>query len=116
MAARCCASMGNGATTPSLMSARSKSPKSDVAIGPHACVRDNNLRDCIRKDPCRADRAANRILLRCIGVAVGIATGIALTGDGITLVPIGAGVGAGGGDAPVSLHYRLGISPPNPFP
>jgi hypothetical protein len=94
------------------MSARSKSPKSDVAIGPHACVRDNNLRDCIRKVPCRAHRAGNRILLRCIGVAVGIATGIALTGDGITRVPIGAG----GGDAPVSLHYRLGISPPNPFP
>ena len=59
MAARCCASRGNGATTPSLMSARSKSPKSDVAIGPHACVRDNNLRDCIRKVPCRAHRAAN---------------------------------------------------------
>ena len=43
------------------------------------------------------------MLLRCIGVAIGIATGdgiaigIALTGDGI--VPIGAGVRAGGGDA-----------------
>jgi len=46
----------------------------------------------------------------------GIATGISLTEDGITRVPIGVGVGAGGGDAPVSLHYRFGISPPNPFP
>ena len=44
------------------------------------------------------------MLLRCIGGAIGIATGdgiaigIALTGDGITRVPIGAGVGAGGGE------------------
>ena len=45
------------------------------------------------------------MLLKCIGIAIGIATGdgiaigIALTGDGITRVPIGAGDGAGGGDA-----------------
>ena len=49
------------------------------------------------------------MLLRCIGVAIGIATGdgiaigIALTGDGITRVPIGAGDGAGGGDAGLIL-------------
>ena len=50
-----------------------------------------------------------------IATGDGIATGIALTGDGIARVPIGAGVGAGGGDARSLCTIGSAFSHPIPF-